>query len=94
MGFIRRWRDAVHAEMARVRGLAQLLMKPRNGEAWSRDDKLSLRRELRALARLTPVFILLILPGSIVLLPAYAWLLDRRRVARTPPTPAADVTRA
>ena len=83
MGILGRWRQAAHAELARVRGLVALLMKPRNGEAWTPEDRALLRRELLALARLVPVFVLPILPGSVVLLPAYAWLLDRRRVART-----------
>jgi uncharacterized membrane protein len=77
-----RWRAASLAGLCRVRGLVGVLMKPRNGEAWTAEDRAFLRGELRALARWTPAFVLFLLPGSVVLLPAYAWLLDRRRLRR------------
>lgn len=79
---VARWRAASLAGLSRVQGLVGVLMKPRNGVAWTAEDRAFLRGELRALARWTPAFVLFLLPGSVVLLPAYAWLLDRRRTRR------------
>lgn len=79
---VARWRAASLAGLSRVQGLVGVLMKPRNGQAWTAEDRAFLREELRALARWTPAFVLFLLPGSVVLLPAYAWLLDRRRTRR------------
>lgn len=77
-----RWRAASLAVLAEVEGLVRVLMKPRNGQPWSPEEKEFLRSELRSLARLAPALILFMVPGSFVLLPAYAWFLDRRRGLR------------
>lgn len=75
-GFKRRSR----AEMAQVQGLVQVLFKKRNGESWSEDERAFLKRQLRGLAgRWTPGFFLFLLPGGMLLLPAYAWFLDQRK---------------
>jgi hypothetical protein len=57
-------------------------MKPRNGEDWTKEDKALLQEEFRRLARATPGFLLFMLPGGALLLPAYAWFLDTRRGKR------------
>jgi uncharacterized membrane protein len=77
-----RWRVASLAALAEVEGLVHVLMKPRNGQPWSPEDRVFLREELRALARWAPALFLFLLPGTFALLPAYAWLLDRRRGLR------------
>jgi hypothetical protein len=59
-----------------------LLMKARNGSQWTPDEKVELIRHLRRMVRLSPYLIVLLLPGSILLLPVYAWWLDRRRLRR------------
>jgi hypothetical protein len=79
---VSRWRAASLSVLAEVEGLVHVLMKPRNGQPWSPEDREFLRSELRALARWTPALILFMVPGSFILLPAYAWLLDRRRGLR------------
>ncbi|MDE2583938.1 MAG: hypothetical protein KGN39_00965 [Betaproteobacteria bacterium] len=71
-------------ELLQMRSLMPLLMKPRNGGAWSRDERAELLRHLRHLSRLSPYLLLLLLPGSALFLPAYAWWLDRRRQRRLP----------
>jgi hypothetical protein len=73
------WRRLAREQLSHVDGLLRLLMKRRNGEPWSREDKQQLRRGLRLLARWTPGVFLFLLPGGMLLLPAYAWLLDQRR---------------
>lgn len=76
---IGRWQLRVRQEMAQVEDLARVLFKPRNGGAWTRDDRLFLRRSLQRLARLwAPGFFIFLLPGGMLLLPLYAWLLDKR----------------
>lgn len=83
MGRLGNWRRGVHRHVARVPSLVHILMKPRNGEAWTPEDRSLLRQELRALARWTPAVFLVVLPGGLLLLPAYVWFLDRRRKPRT-----------
>jgi len=78
----RRQTRRVLAELIATRGIMPLLMKVRNGGHWSSDEKLELIRHLRRMVRLSPYLIALVLPGSILFLPVYAWWLDRRRVRR------------
>lgn len=75
-------------ELAGLRGLMPLLMKPRNGGRWTPEEKAELLAKLRQFSRLSPYLLLLLLPGSVLLLPLYAWWLDRRRTAR----PSCDQT--
>lgn len=66
-----------------VRGLMPLLMKSRNGGRWTPAERAELVAHLRVLSRLSPYLLLLMLPGSALLLPLYAWWLDQRRSRRT-----------
>lgn len=70
------------AEVASLKGFMPLLMKVRNGGHWSAEEKLLLLEHLRRFSRLSPYFMLLLLPGSALFLPLYAWWLDRRRLRR------------
>lgn len=72
----------IAADVVRMRGLMPLLMKRRNGGRWTADDKAELLLQLRILSRVSPTLVLMLLPGSVVLLPIYAWWLDRRRRPR------------
>jgi len=74
------------AEILQVRGLMPLLMKPRNKQLWTPEDKEELRTHLRRLSSISPYLLVLALPGSFLMLPALAWWLDRRR-NRQHPTP-------
>lgn len=77
-------REAKHvlAELLAMRGLMPLLMKPRNGGQWTPDERAELLNQLRRLSRISPYLLFLLLPGSALLLPVYAWWLDRRRNVR------------
>jgi hypothetical protein len=68
------------AECCAVQGLMPLLMKPRNHQTWTREDKALLRAHLRRLSHLSPYLVLLVAPGGFLALPALAWWLDRRRL--------------
>ncbi|MFZ2855290.1 MAG: hypothetical protein WAZ34_14435 [Rhodocyclaceae bacterium] len=70
-------------DVLRMRGLMPLLMKNRNGGAWTSEERTELLAQLRTLSRISPYLLFLMLPGSALLLPAYAWWLDRRRKGRT-----------
>ncbi len=70
------------SELSAIRGLVPLLMKARNGDAWTRAERNELLAQLRRLSHLSPYLMLLVMPGSVLLLPVYAWWLDRRRVCR------------
>lgn len=69
-------------ELMATRGMMPLLMKARNGERWAPAEKEELLTHLRRMAHLSPYLIALLLPGSVLLLPIYAWWLDRRRLRR------------
>jgi hypothetical protein len=74
-----REKDLLVSEMAQVRGLMPLLMKRRNRQPWTREDKAELSVHLKRLSRLSPYLAVLMLPGGLLMLPALAWWLDRRR---------------
>ncbi len=78
----RREVQRILAELMQTRGLMPLLMKARNGESWTPAEKMQLLAHLRRVAHLSPYLIALLLPGSVLLLPIYAWWLDRRRLKR------------
>ena len=93
-GFLSRLADSQKAQarvlvgdLVRMRGLMPLLMKHRNGGVWTQHEKAELLVQLRILSRISPYLLLLLLPGSALLLPAYAWWLDRRRKPRRSPSP-------
>jgi hypothetical protein len=77
-----RERRRIAAGMAQIHGLLPVLMKPRNGQRWSTEDKALIISHLHELAGLSPYLIPLVLPGGVFMLPALAWWLDRRRGAR------------
>ncbi|MCX7135441.1 MAG: hypothetical protein NTW47_01945 [Proteobacteria bacterium] len=75
------------SEILQVRGLMPLLMKPRNKQLWTTEDKQELKVHLRRLSNISPYLIVLALPGSFLMLPALAWWLDRRRNRQQPAAP-------
>jgi hypothetical protein len=75
------WRESVYGKLTRIEGFMAVLMKPRNGQPWTPADRSFLQAEMRAVARWIPAFFIFLLPGGMLLLPGYAWLLDRRRRA-------------
>jgi hypothetical protein len=75
------------AEILQMRGLMPLLMKRRNGGHWTEEEKAELLRQLGTFYRVSPALLFLLLPGSTLLLPIYAWWLDRRRHHRKPARP-------
>lgn len=78
----RREVQRILGELMAARGVMPLLMKARNGGQWTPDEKAELLAHLRRMAHLSPYLIALLLPGSVLVLPAYAWWLDRRRLRR------------
>jgi hypothetical protein len=72
-------------EILQVKGLMPLLMKPRNNQRWTPEDRAELKGHLRRLSDISPYLIVLALPGSFLMLPALAWWLDRRRNRQRPP---------
>jgi len=77
-----RERKRLLAEAVQIKGLMPLLMKRRNGQQWSREDKTELRAHFRRLSELSPYLVVVVLPGAPVTLPLLAWWLDRRRLHR------------
>lgn len=76
------------AEMQQTRGLMPILMKPRNGQRWTPEERAELRGHIGRLSRLSPYLVLVVMPGGFFMLPVFAWWLDRRRLrVRTPLPP-------
>ena len=70
------------SEFVQVRGLMPLLMKPRNKQQWTPQDRRELVLHLKSLSRVSAYIALLVMPGGFALLPVMAWWLDRRRGQR------------
>jgi hypothetical protein len=81
---MRREKMYMLAEMEKVTGLLPLLMKPRNGQSWTPQDRLELTDHLKRLSHLSPYIAALFVPGGFLLLPALVCWLDRRRSGRLP----------
>ncbi|MFH1603990.1 MAG: hypothetical protein ABIH03_08790 [Pseudomonadota bacterium] len=79
MDLMDRERRYVLAEVVQVTGLMPLLMKPRNRQKWTSEDKRRIVTHLRRLSMVSPYLAVMVMPGSFVILPALAWWLDRRR---------------
>jgi hypothetical protein len=75
-------RGRLRSEVLRIEGLIAVLMKRRNGQDWSVEDRALLKTEFHRLARATPAFLVFMLPGGALLLPLYAWFLDTRHFRR------------
>lgn len=85
-----RERRRARMEIEKVPGLMALLMKSRNGGAWTRADRTALHVRLRSMRRRSLYIATIVIPGTAVTLPLLAWWLDRRHTRRLPT--AAGVT--
>lgn len=74
-----RQKQLLLSEMVQVNGFMPLLMKQRNRQRWSGEDKAELAAHLKRLSQLSPYLMLISMPGGFLMLPALAWWLDRRR---------------
>src|SRR5450830_814622 len=79
MEMMDRERKYVLGEVVQITGLMPLLMKPRNHQKWTPEDKHQIVMHLRRLTMVSPYLAVMVMPGSFVVLPALAWWLDRRR---------------
>ena len=77
-----RERKRILAEAVQIKGLMPLLMKHRNGQRWTKEERAELRAHLRHLSDLSPYLVVVVLPGAPLTLPLLAWWLDRRRQRR------------
>lgn len=81
-GSLQRERERLRAELRGVKGLLPLIMKERNGASWTPEERTRLFHHLRQVASLSPYLMVLLAPGSMMLLPVLAWWPDRRRLPR------------
>jgi hypothetical protein len=79
MDVMDRERKYVLGEVAQITDLMPLLMKPRNRQSWTPEDKHQIVAHLRRLSVVSPYLVVMVMPGSFIVLPALAWWLDRRR---------------
>jgi hypothetical protein len=73
------------SELVQVKGLMPLLMKPRNFQKRTKENKRELRLHLKRLSRVSAYIALLVTPGGFAMLPVVAWWLDRRSSRRGAP---------
>ena len=73
-----RFRALALDEASRIQDFMRLLMKPRNGQAWTAEDRIALRAHLRRAAQALPILGLFSLPMGSLLLAVLAFTLDRR----------------
>ena len=85
---LEREKEHILSEMLQVKGLIPLLMKPRNKQKWTVEDRAELKQQIQRIFHLGPYLAVIALPGSFLLLPALAWWLDRRRNRTKPPVNA------
>lgn len=81
---LNRERIRIGGELRQVSGLTPLLMKRRNGQQWTKEDRTQIRAHLYRLYGISPYLVVFALPGSFLLVPLLAWWLDRRRLRRLP----------
>jgi len=74
-----RERQHLTREILQVRGFMPLLMKSRNNERWTPEEKKELVVHLRRLTSISPYLVVLAMPGGMLVLPALVWWIDRRR---------------
>jgi hypothetical protein len=86
-GIVEREKKHLEDELARTQTLMPLLMKPRNGAKWTKDEKRELVDHLKRIGGMGRYVALILLPGGLALLPLLAWWLDRRRDRRPPSKP-------
>ena len=86
LGVIDREKKHLRDELSRTQEMLPLLMKPRNGERWTPEEKRELAGHFKRLTGMSPYIALFVIPGGLALLPLVAWWLDRRRARRKPPT--------
>jgi hypothetical protein len=80
---IQKNRDLILNETRHIEGFMRLLMKQRNtGEKWSLRERLQLKEHIRRLVAYIPVLCIFLLPGSFLLIPLLAEIVDRRRQSR------------
>jgi hypothetical protein len=79
MDMMDRERKYVLGEVVQITGLMPLLMKARNHLSWTPEDKRQIVTHLRRLSMVSPYLVVMVMPGSFIVLPALAWWLDRRR---------------
>ncbi len=76
-------RNLILSHVLAIQGLMRLLMKVRNtGEPWTPEERREIRSHLWSIARLVPILVVFLLPGTVFLLPILTEVLDRRRVSR------------
>jgi hypothetical protein len=79
MEMMDRERKYVPAEVVQITGLMPLVIKPRNHQQWTPEEKRQIAGHLRPLAMVSPYLVVMVVPGSFIVLPVLAWWLDRRR---------------
>jgi hypothetical protein len=82
LGAMVREREQLRTAIASIQGLMPVLMKPRNGQSWTTEDRTQILAHLRRLSTVSPYFLVSLVPGHPSLLPLLAWWLDKRRHKR------------
>ena len=87
MALAEREKKFLLGEMVKTKGLMPVLMKKRNKQPWTSEDKAEIRAHLVRISKLYPYLVVVVMPGGFAMLPVLAWWLDRRRGKRQIPSP-------
>jgi hypothetical protein len=77
-----REKNRIRSEIAMVPGMMAMLMRPRNGQKLTREERALLRGQFRQLSHAGLYLIIAVVPGTSLTLPLVAWWLDRRQRRR------------
>lgn len=93
--FLQPTKNLILGEVTHIQGFMNLLMKPRNGSAWSPEDRAAILVHLRRLTKTVPILAVFSFPAGSLLLPLLACFLDRRKTRKKAvPLPATSLVPA
>lgn len=76
-------KDFILEKILAVKGLMQLLMKPRNtGRKWTGQELKEIKTHLKNISQVVPALLVFLLPGGALFLPILAETFDRRKAKR------------
>ncbi len=78
-----RYKQPVLDEVVQINGFMKTLMKQRNtGTEWTKYELSKIKLHLKRISKIFPLFLVFLLPGGLLLLALFAFILDRRKRKR------------
>ena len=77
-------------ELVQMKGAWPLLMKQRNDDKWTPEEKIEFKTMVRSASSVSPYLFIWAVPGFMLMLPFLAWFLDKQRKRKASRTSAKD----